>query len=51
MTEHKHTLTRDDFVRVALEFVESHDISELTIRAIGKELGVDPTALYRHFPK
>jgi AcrR family transcriptional regulator len=51
MTEHKHTLTRDDFVRVALEFVNQHDISELTIRAIGKELGVDATALYRHFPK
>jgi AcrR family transcriptional regulator len=51
MTEHKHTLTRDDFVRVALEFVNHHGISELTIRAIGKELGVDPTALYRHFPK
>ena len=51
VTDHRTNLTKSDFVRVALDFVESHDISELTIRALGKELGVDPTALYRHFPK
>ena len=44
------SLSRDDYVRVALEFVATHDISELTIRALGQQLGVDPTALYRHFP-
>ena len=43
-------LRRDDFVRVALEFVATHDISELTIRALGHELGVDSSTLYRHFP-
>jgi AcrR family transcriptional regulator len=51
VTDQRTNLSKSDFVRVALEFVESHDISELTIRAIGKELGVDATALYRHFPK
>ena len=51
MTENKPSLSRDDFVRVALEFVNDHDMSELTIRALGKQLGVDATALYRHFPK
>ena len=51
MPENKPSLSRDDFVRVALEFVNDHDMSELTIRALGKQLGVDATALYRHFPK
>ena len=51
VTDQRTNLTKSDFVRVALDFVESHDISDLTIRALGKELGVDPTALYRHFPK
>jgi AcrR family transcriptional regulator len=33
-----------------MEFVATHDISELTIRALGHELGVDSSTLYRHFP-
>jgi AcrR family transcriptional regulator len=44
------SLRQDDFVRVALEFVATHDISELTIRALGQELGIDSSTLYRHFP-
>ena len=43
-------LTRDDFVRVALNFITTHDVSELTIRALGHQLGVDSSTLYRHFP-
>lgn len=33
-----------------MEFVDEHGISALTMRALGEKLGVDPTAVYRHFP-
>ena len=44
------SLNRSEYVRVAMEFVEEHGLAQLTMRALGKHLGVDPTAVYRHFP-
>jgi AcrR family transcriptional regulator len=50
MADPKTPLSRDLFVRAAIEFVEKHSMSEFTLRAIGDELGVNNTAVYRHFP-
>jgi AcrR family transcriptional regulator len=44
------TLTPADFVRAATSFVDEHGLDALTMRSLGDRLGVDPTALYRHFP-
>jgi AcrR family transcriptional regulator len=33
-----------------MEFVEEQGLAQLTMRALGEKLGVDPTAVYRHFP-
>jgi len=43
-------LTPADFVQAANDFVDAHGLDALTMRALGERLGVDPTALYRHFP-
>jgi len=43
-------LTPADFVQAATDFVDAHGLEALTMRALGERLGVDPTALYRHFP-
>ena len=43
-------LTPADFVQAASDFVNAHGLEALTMRALGERLGVDPTALYRHFP-
>ena len=50
MADPKTPLSRELFVRAAIEFVEKHSMSEFTLRAIGDELGVNNTAVYRHFP-
>lgn len=42
-------LTSDDYVRAALAYVDTHGAAELTARNLGEALGVDPTAVYRHF--
>ena len=34
----------------ALEFVDEHGMEPLTMRALGERMGVDPTAVYRHYP-
>ena len=44
------SLNQSEYVRVAMEFVEEHGLGQLTMRALGEQLGVDPTAVYRHFP-
>jgi AcrR family transcriptional regulator len=44
------SLNRSEYVRVAMEFVEEQGLAQLTMRALGEKLGVDPTAVYRHFP-
>jgi len=43
------SLNRSEYVRVAMEFVEEQGLTHLTMRALGEKLGVDPTAVYRHF--
>lgn len=50
MVGRKQRVTNDDYIRVALEFLSKNDIDQLTTRALGQALGVDPTAIYRHFP-
>jgi AcrR family transcriptional regulator len=44
------SLNRSEYVRVAMELVEEQGLAHLTMRALGEKLGVDPTAVYRHFP-
>jgi AcrR family transcriptional regulator len=44
-----HRLSRDEFIKAAQLLFERGGASAITMRALGKELGVDPTAAYRHF--
>lgn len=44
-------LSKRTIVECALTLTQEEGARALTIRRIGKRLGVDPTALYRHFPK
>jgi AcrR family transcriptional regulator len=44
------SLNQSEYIRVAVEFVEEQGLAKLTMRALGEKLGVDPTAVYRHFP-
>jgi AcrR family transcriptional regulator len=50
MANGRVTLRPADFVRAAMAFVDEHGLEALTMRSLGDLLGVDPTALYRHFP-
>lgn len=50
MSEHRSTLSQDDYVRAAMELADEAGIDSLTMRALGERLGVDATAIYRHFP-
>jgi AcrR family transcriptional regulator len=50
MAQGRVTLTPADFVAAATAFVDEHGLDALTMRSLGEQLGVDPTALYRHFP-
>ena len=49
-TKKRTTLTPADFVQVAIKYVDAHGLDALTMRALGEEMHVDATALYRHFP-
>src|SRR6185503_19800211 len=42
-------LTRDRIVDEALALVDREGADALTLRNLGAALGVDPTAVYRHF--
>ena len=42
-------LSPDAIVDVALELIEREGAGALTVRRLGAELAVDPTAFYRHF--
>lgn len=42
-------LTPQDYVTAAVAFVDEHGLAALTMRSLGEVLGVDPTAVYRHF--
>jgi len=46
----KNPLTPNDYVTAAVKFTSERGLSLMTMRALGDEMGVDPTALYRHFP-
>lgn len=50
MAKRKSTLTPNDYVETAVRFVDKHGLAAMTMRALGDEMGVDATALYRHFP-
>ena len=50
MAKRRATLTPADYVETAVEFVNKHGIAAMTMRALGDQMGVDATALYRHFP-
>ena len=40
---------RDDVVARALRVLDDHGLADLTMRRLGTELGVQPSALYHHF--
>ncbi|NKX55153.1 TetR/AcrR family transcriptional regulator C-terminal domain-containing protein [Arthrobacter mobilis] len=44
-----HGLTREGIVDTCLRLADAEGSTALTFRRIGRELGADPTALYRHF--
>ena len=41
---------REDVVARALEVLDEYGLTDLTMRRLGAELGVQPSALYHHFP-
>jgi AcrR family transcriptional regulator len=43
------TLDREALVTAALRLAQRRDPVAMSFRAIGRELGADPTAVYRHF--
>lgn len=45
----KPPLDREVFVEAALRLASRPDTLSLTYRDLGRDLGVDPTAIYRHF--
>lgn len=42
--------SRADVVEQALGVLDRHGLADLTMRRLGTELGVQPSALYHHFP-
>lgn len=42
--------SRDDVVRTAIDVLDRYGLADLTMRRLGAELGVRPSALYHHFP-
>ena len=40
---------REDVVGRALAVLDDHGLADLTMRRLGSELGVQPSALYHHF--
>ncbi|MGH3346121.1 MAG: TetR/AcrR family transcriptional regulator C-terminal domain-containing protein [Nocardioides sp.] len=41
---------REDVVARALDVLDQYGLADLTMRRLGAELGVQPSALYHHFP-
>ena len=50
MSARKGTLAPEDYIVAAMRHVDEHGLAALSMRALGAQLGVDATALYRHFP-
>lgn len=46
----RKNLKKADYIAAAFEFVDSNGIDVMTMRSLGAYMGVDPTAVYRHFP-
>ncbi|GAA1424988.1 hypothetical protein GCM10009662_85220 [Catellatospora coxensis] len=46
----KPTLDKEAFIDAGLRMAARPETTTVTNRALGKEVGVDPTAVYRHFP-
>jgi TetR/AcrR family tetracycline transcriptional repressor len=46
----RERLTRERVVAAALAVVDREGLERLTMRALGRELGVDPMAAYHHLP-
>jgi TetR/AcrR family tetracycline transcriptional repressor len=42
------TLSRDRIITTAIEFVDEHGLTALTMRRLGRELGVEAMSLYRY---
>lgn len=42
-------LSREVYADAALAFIDSHGVEKLSLRMLGKQLGVHATAVYRHF--
>ncbi len=45
----RHSLSGERILDEALALVDERGLDALTTRALGQRLGVDPTAIYRHF--
>ena len=50
MADKRIPLGPQEFVTAAMELVDQSGIAALSMRALGAQMGVDATALYRHFP-
>jgi AcrR family transcriptional regulator len=44
-------LTRERFVTAAWDFIEQHGFDALTMRSLGKSMGVSASAVYTYFPE
>lgn len=43
-------MKKADYVSAAVAFVDANGLDAMTMRSLGEHMGVDPTAVYRHFP-
>jgi TetR/AcrR family tetracycline transcriptional repressor len=48
MSARRERLTRERVIGAAVEIVDRDGLDALTMRALGRELGVDPMAVYHH---
>ena len=46
----REPLSRERIVDAAVDFIDSHCLSDLSMRRLGAELGVEAMSLYRYFP-
>lgn len=46
----RQPLSKERIVDAALDFIDAHGLSGLTMRRLGNDLGVEAMALYRHVP-
>ena len=50
MTTEHIRLTRERIIAAALEIIDAEGVDGLSMRRLGKQLGVDPMAMYYHVP-